>query len=76
MASTYNHWKVCLAHKGEFEKLAPKYEELKERVGQYLEDEQQQEKRMVPIAKAPRKPTQEQWERDHATHTHTIRVMV
>ena len=58
-----------VAHKGEFDKLAAKYEELKEKVEQYLEDEQQQEKRKVPIVKAPHKPTQEQWERHPATHT-------
>ena len=60
-----------VARKGEFEELAEKYEELKGKVEQYFENEQnQREKRKVPVVSAPQKPTQEQWERHQATHTH------
>ena len=39
--------------KEEFDELAGKYEELKERVEEYLDDEQAHQKRSVPIIKAP-----------------------
>ena len=53
----------------ELEKLATKYEELKEKVEQHFGGNYDSEKRNAPIVRAPQKPTQEQWERHQATHT-------
>ena len=59
----------------EWTKLADKYEELEDRVNEYLNENQSLGVRKPPIVIAPPKVTQEDWEKHQATHTHpTCRV--
>ena len=53
------------------EKLEKKYEELKDKVEEYLDDGHAQSYRQPPIVKAPQQPTAEELERHQITHTHT-----
>ena len=53
----------------EWERLADKYEELEDRVNEYLNDDQSLGIRKPPVVVAPPKMTKEDWERHQATHT-------
>lgn len=51
------------------EKLAEKYETLKQQVEMHFDLDSQKEAKEVPVLKAPVQPSKEQWEQHQATHT-------
>ena len=53
----------------EMEDLADKYEELKAKVEPYFDDNNYQSKPQIPVARAPNKPSKEEWLQHQATHT-------
>ena len=53
----------------EWGKLANKYEELEDKVNEYLNEGQNLGMRKPPITSAPPKMTKEEWEKHQATHT-------
>ena len=51
------------------ERLEEKYQELKDKVEEQLDDENAQSYRQPPIVKAPQQPIAEEFERHQTTHT-------
>ena len=49
--------------------MVEKYEDLREKVEQYFDDNNSPGMRKVPVVKAPEKPTKEEWLQHQATHT-------
>ena len=55
--------------KNEIVELAKKYEDLKDKVEEYFDDENGRHFKAPPVVKSPSQPTKEEFESHQATHT-------
>ena len=53
----------------DIEDMADKYEELRQKVEEHIDQENHGRARKVPVVKAPDRPSKAEWERHQATHT-------
>ena len=69
MPDGHDTGKGGIGERNEMEELNEKYQELKNKVDEYFDDENGQQFKTPPIVKAPTKPTREEYERHQTTHT-------
>ena len=59
---------------GEWDTLADKYEELENKVHDYINEQHDMGKREPPIVRAPQPMTKEEWAKHQVTHTPYMQV--